>query len=284
MNSSDPIEQKPSVPPLVSPHQWRTGTTYVPRAPKVKEAKVDKVQLIAGIALMVALFSWGIILVDRVVMPLVAYQGVEVEMPNLYHLPINRADSLAGSLGLEIRRAGIRVDDHIPPGFVVDQAPAHGLMVKQGRIVDAVLSVKPERIHCPNLMGLSARDAKLIADSAGLRIPDNMMNYSFYPGYPAGTVVKQSPKAMQSMVKGDQIAVTISLGGEPSVTTVPSLIGQKISEIKFLLLQNRVQIGKIENVVDPNYPANTIVSQEPLAGTSLEPNSKINVKVAIQKK
>lgn len=286
MNNRNPTEQRAFVfPSGTAPSgQGDTAVKQADSKPAKAETELDKVQLIAGIALMMAFFAWIVILVDRVVMPLVALQGVEVEMPSLHHLPVGKADSIAGAVGLEIRRAGIRVDETVPPGYVVDQSPSAGLLVKRGRIVDAVLSVKPERIHCPNLTGLSARDAKLIADSAGLKLTDRDISYSFYSDYPAGTVVRQSPKPMHSMNKGETIAVTISLGGEPSSSSTPNLLGQKVGEIRFLLLRNRVHLGNVERVVDPTSPPNTIISQEPAPGSPIEPNSRINVRVAVEKK
>jgi serine/threonine-protein kinase len=214
-------------------------------------------------------------------MPLAANQGVEVALPNFMHLTIAHADSLAKDLGLELKRAGTRVDDDVLPGYVVDQSPAPGLTVKKGRNVDVVLSIRSERILCPNLIGRDPSDAQLIADSAGLKINEKNVTYQFSNSSPEGVVMSQLPKPAESVNKGEPIALVVSLGREPRDNEIvaPSLVGRMLDEIKVLLQAHKVQLGEVVPIPDIA-PINTILSQDPPPGKKMVKDGKVNLKVS----
>src|SRR5579872_5146661 len=83
----------------------------------------------------------------------------EANTPNLVGVPLAQAERSAGALGL-----GVKVEDHVfNPKFaenhIISQVPGPGSSIKAGQEVHVIVSLGPQSISLPDLVGDSARAA-----------------------------------------------------------------------------------------------------------------------------
>lgn len=77
-----------------------------------------------------------------------------------------RAALEAGQLGYVVDASQVSVS--VPAGSVISQEPAAGLRVMPGSPVRVVLSVGPQTLAVPDVVGLSVRDARTALEALGL--------------------------------------------------------------------------------------------------------------------
>ncbi len=237
--------------------------------------------LAAGLAVTVFAFIWIIGLLDRVVMPLLAFSGVEIKVPELRGMPVMEAQVECARLGLEFVRGRVRVDNAHPPGTIIDQFPPVGARVKPGRRVEAMVSVSDAAVLCPDVAGKSPREASLIADSTGLVVNTDSIRYRHSNAFPAGVVIKQSPAPLAQMKRGEEIKIWVSLGAEPKSITAPDLVGKSLDDIKLILTRNRLVIGAVARYPQRHFKPGVILAQDPPAGAAMQPGSTISVRIAV---
>jgi len=224
---------------------------------------------------------WLIIFIDRIIMPTIVRGDLEVEVPDLRSLSISEAMRLCEDIGVEIVQGRIRVDNSHPRGTVLDQNPHYGAVVKPGRRIVVILSTREQLILCPDIISMSPREARLIADSSGLQVAESQLRYVHSKLVPAGVVLEQSPSSMTGMMRGDSISITVSLGILPENIVAPNLVGRNFEELEFVLAQNRLQMGRITRYPDKSARTEQILSQQPVPGTKMSAGEKMHFNIAI---
>lgn len=74
-------------------------------------------------------------------------------------------------------------------------------------------------------------------------------------------------------------ALNVFIPPRPEVT-VPNVVGKELSEAREILKTNRLRIRIVYNIYNPEYPANTIISQKPLAGQKKKSQAEVEVVVS----
>lgn len=223
---------------------------------------------------------WLLAFIDRVVMPLLVRSGVEIIVPDLHLQPWFEADSICIAMNLELDSGKVRIDENIPPNYILDQYPIAGSIVKPGRRIEVILSNHAIRISCPDLIGRSPREAHLIADSSGLIIPKEKVRYRYSRNTPDGVILDQSPVSGTLLDRGDSLSIMISLGPQPQEFIAPDLIGQKIDGIAVLLAKHNLRLGKVSRHPTTAMAPGTVIEQNPEPGTKMSRSGRVNVRVA----
>lgn len=108
-----------------------------------------------------------------------------------------------------------------------------------------------------------------------------VVDKNFSDKYPRGYIIEQTPTSDQSVKKGTNIQVVLSLG--PRTVAVPDLTGKTVDEAKFELLKMGFDINNINvlEVYDGNAskPVNTVVGIEPGIGTRVDLDSHITISI-----
>ncbi|MDF9825584.1 serine/threonine protein kinase [Breznakia sp. PF5-3] len=137
---------------------------------------------------------------------------------------------------------------------------------------------RPEQyVNVPNLKGLSEEQAKELLEEYGLELNVNVKE-EITDDVEAGLVVKQSPKAKNSVVKGSKVTITISSG---KYFVVGDYEGMLLEDAK-ALLPDYVEVLE-EPLWTSEYAENTITEQSLLfEGDKLVPgvSKKIRFKYA----
>ena len=122
-------------------------------------------------------------------------------------------------------------------------------------------AIHGREVVMPNLVGKKAADAeKLLASKGlGMKVADRV-----YSDLPLNQVVRQSPAPGVHMKVTQQAHVVLSLGARQ--VNIPGLEGRSLRAARIELLGTGLQIGEISNIYLPDYPADSVVQQDPRPG------------------
>ncbi|HON82677.1 MAG TPA: PASTA domain-containing protein [Caldisericia bacterium] len=133
-----------------------------------------------------------------------------------------------------------------------------------------------ELISTPSIIGLKIRDAEKIAEDKGLLVKVTKSDFS--KDFPIDYIISQDPSPYVLVKKGRIINVVISSG--PPKVLVPDLIGMNFKEAQEIIYDNKLLLGKIEEILDPNVGVGIIIEQSPSPKTYVEEDTKIDLKIS----
>lgn len=136
-----------------------------------------------------------------------------IAMPNLINMSLEDANKTINKLDLKLT-INERHDVDVERNHVISQSPSQGTELKKGDLVTIVISLGPEELSVPNLMGYTLNDAKKILEKDGLKL--GTVSYDYSEVYKEGTVINQNPVVgVGSIKKGDSVNVVLSKGQKP---------------------------------------------------------------------
>ena len=137
----------------------------------------------------------------------------EIIVPNLVNMSLENANKTINNLDLKLSITD-KHDSQVEKNHVISQTPHQGTKLQKGDTVTIVISLGPEDLSAPNLLGFSLSDAKKILEGKGLVL--GSVSYSYSEIYKEGIVINQNPvSGVESVKKGDSINVVVSKGPKP---------------------------------------------------------------------
>ncbi|MDD6190864.1 MAG: Stk1 family PASTA domain-containing Ser/Thr kinase [Firmicutes bacterium] len=144
-----------------------------------------------------------------------------------------------------------------------------------GGIIAAVSIFGGEEIQAPDYTGKTLEEAQLAAEEYDLKIKEGDEVVS--EDVEKGCIVNQDPMPGETIKTGSTITVNISKGlGDGSV---PDLTGRDVDDVSEYLTAAGFELGSISEKASEK-PEGTVLSQDPVGGSSLEKGSKVNVVVS----
>lgn len=138
----------------------------------------------------------------------------------------------------------------------------------------------PTTTVVPNVIGQTLSQANNTLTNVELLVGD--ISHAFSNTRPAGQVSGQSPVPGQIVPVGSEVDITISLGPEPSNTTiVPSVIGKTLSQATSALAAADLFLGQVSYDYTNTQPAGKIFFQNPASGTSVPLDTEVDVTVSL---
>jgi beta-lactam-binding protein with PASTA domain len=206
-----------------------------------------------------------------------AIHGHQATVPDLTGAPVEKAERTLSGLGL-----GLDVEDKLyspyPANQVVSQVPAGGTSIKEGQHVHVLVSLGPMQANVPNLVGSSVRAARIVAMPRGLTVGEVATVHG--QGIPAEQIMAQDPPPASASVRSPAVNLLVSLGARPAAYVCPSFVGHSINEVRPELVKAGIQVGQVTSVPAASSAANTILSQSPLPGSRIGPDTVINFEIA----
>jgi serine/threonine-protein kinase len=146
----------------------------------------------------------------RLVQVFVSSGSGTVTVPDLSNKPLVDVLTLLQAAGLTKGKMTQVHTPRLPAGRVLDQRPAAGAVVERGFPVGLLLSQGDidERYIMPDLIGRRADGVIGRLDAWGFKVAD--IRYVYYPGAPAGLVVKQDPPNGIRVQKRNRISLEVS--------------------------------------------------------------------------
>ncbi|MCB9512349.1 MAG: PASTA domain-containing protein [Deferribacteres bacterium] len=217
-------------------------------------------------------------LMDMVVMPLYTRHGQAIPLPDVTKMMYEDAKAKLSDEGFKIIREEERYDSAIPSGYVIEQNPKGGALVKSGRQVYVIISRGELKVTMPDLTEKSIREATLQMNRLGLAIGSRRYEPSSY--YFENVVMHQSISPGVEVSRGTRVDVTISIGDVAEEIVVPLVEGRTLDDAKERLGQKGFQIGTITYQEMASLLPETVIKQSIAAGTLVNREEKIDLIVS----
>lgn len=204
--------------------------------------------------------------------------GPQETLPNLVGMPVDQARNVVQGLGLNMDVEDRLYSDKIPANAVFSQMPASGTKIKPQQDVHVLLSLGPQKVSVPDLIGRSLRAARITAVQRGLTIGDVAALY--WPQDQPNQVVAQDPPPATTDLQSPAVNFLVSLGPQPVAYLCPNFQGKPVGVIQAELQQAGFQNIKISRAQSPGQQPGVILQQLPLPGSRITPDTTFDFQVS----
>lgn len=230
---------------------------------------IGKLVLLSGI--LVTVFVFGLILGMRF-----AVQGKVQEAPALVGMSLKDAEELFERMELSLQVGGHRYDADVPEGAIIQQYPGPGVGIKSNRNVQVIVSLGRRTNPIPQLVGVSLRAARLLAEQNGFQI--GKISEIDLSGE-KDIVLAQSPGPGMAETVTDQIDVLVRREKEEEYV-MPELVGMNLNRVLVFLKEHEFET-KVFYRDHPQERRGTVVRQFPEPGYRLVASQVVNLEVAM---
>lgn len=145
----------------------------------------------------------------------------KVVVPNVVSLTQANAETAIKNAKLTVGTVTQQYHATAHVGHVISQNPAAGTQVRQRAAVALVVSLGPQPVTVPDVVGMTQSAAEIAITSAGLAV--GTVTGQFSEIVPSGQIITQNPAADESVLPGTAIDLVASLGEEPIAFDDPYL-------------------------------------------------------------
>ena len=133
----------------------------------------------------------------------------------------------------------------------------------------------PTLIEIPDLTG--SEQARALEDLQNLGFKVGIEN-SADPSVPAGSVIRTQPQS-NSVVNPDSL-VTIIVSVGPEAFPIPYVLDIESERAIYVIEESGFALGQLLEINDDNIPRGFVISQNPVAGTKMSPESTVDLVVS----
>jgi beta-lactam-binding protein with PASTA domain len=205
-----------------------------------------------------------------------AIQGRQVDMPNLVGKSSADAQAILQGRGLQLKIVD-RVYSDLPLNAVVRQSPPAGEHMKVSQDAHAVLSLGPQNVMTPGLVGGSLRVARIQLMQAGLQLGE-ITSY-VAPDVGGDTVLQQNPTS-GTRAASPRVDMLVATDQPPTGYVMPWLVGMPMPDADHLLSSGGLKLTKTTFSPSPQWPKGTVIAQTPDQGSKVTSDSPIEIIVA----
>ncbi|MGW0610404.1 Stk1 family PASTA domain-containing Ser/Thr kinase [Streptomyces sp. NPDC002788] len=201
-----------------------------------------------------------------------------VPAPNFVGETLTDAKQLAKNRDLTVTTT-TKPCENQSKGKVCEQDPTAGTNVKKGDTISLVVSAGAPKVAVPSVVGDSLDEAKATLEGDKYEfVVDTKSKES--PEDP-GTVLEQNPRLGEEVEKGSTITLTIAKAAEKS--TVPDVLGRTCDAAKQQMEASNLVGNCTEVETDDDNQVGKVIATTPQAGTSVDPNSSVNIQIGKKK-
>ncbi|MEU3456438.1 Stk1 family PASTA domain-containing Ser/Thr kinase [Micromonospora sp. NPDC006766] len=194
--------------------------------------------------------------------------------PQLVSLTKADAEARAARGGFTLKYVDSRYDEKVPKDGVLRQDPAAAARIVKGGTITLTLSLGPEQLPVPDVVGkefelarTELTDAKLVVAKGPAKYDDEL---------PDGVVLSTNPKVGTMVKPGTKVTVTLSKGRAP--ISVPNLVGKSLDEARGILGQ--LELTLVESYKDSDKPQGEILGQSPADGAGVEKGAQVTLEIS----
>jgi eukaryotic-like serine/threonine-protein kinase len=202
---------------------------------------------------LMALLLLVVALVSALTTMRLAIQVREVKVPDLRNKTPAEAKRLAELDGLAAQVDSSYYSATIPEGRVLSQTPVAGTPVRRGWEVRLALSLGPQRVTIPQVVGKSDRAAAISIAERGLQLSST--DKIQLSGAEDGQVIAQDPPANATDVSAPKISLLVAQAPSPQAFVMPSFIGQPLGSVSNILQSAGFAVGKVTVALPVSVPA-----------------------------
>ncbi|KKK07630.1 Stk1 family PASTA domain-containing Ser/Thr kinase [Micromonospora sp. HK10] len=194
--------------------------------------------------------------------------------PQLVSLTKTEAEAQANRGGFTLKYADPRYDEKIPKDSVLGQQPGSAARILKGGTITLTLSLGPEQLPVPDVVGKEFELAQAELTNAKLNVVKGPSRYD--DELPAGVVMATTPKVGTVVKPGAKVTLILSKGRAP--VTVPNLVGKNLTEARTILGQ--LGLKAVETYKDSDKPRDEILGQSPADGAGVEKGTEVKLDVS----
>ena len=173
----------------------------------------------------------------------IVIHGREIRVPDLHGKTSSEARQLAESLGLETHAERQYYSATVPEGRVLSQVPEPGTTVRAGWQIRLAMSLGPQRVTIPQLVGQSERAAMITIEQRALETtPGSRLHTA---DAPAGYVIAQDPPHDSTGISAPKVSLLIADGPMLEEYVAPNFTGQPLGTVSNTLTASGFIVGKV---------------------------------------
>lgn len=209
----------------------------------------------------------------------VAEEGVEV--PELKSMTQEQAEKALENKGL-VPHITEEYSELYEEGYVSGQNPAWGEMVEEGSVVEVIVSKGPEVRNkaVPSVAGMSADAAEAALNQESFVVT---RDYKYSDTVEEGKAISTDPSGGTQLQEGSTVTLYISKGKEIKTVAVPDLSGKTPEKANEALAAKGLTGAKASEAYSDTVKSGTIISQNPVAGTEVNPGTQVTYVVSLGK-
>lgn len=204
-----------------------------------------------------------------------AIHGREVAVPKLVGMTLEQAERVTASNGLLLDASSRFYSTDIPEGRIVSQLPPTGIHVRRGWQMRVAVSLGPQQVAIPDLVGQSPRAAEINARRRGLEVAE--VATAHLPNAPADQVIAQSPPASAETVASPKLNLLVSAPEEERAYVMPNLVGKHLADVVPALEDAGLRLGTVTTIAGAT--PTVILKQSPPAGQRVTPGTAVSFDV-----
>jgi serine/threonine-protein kinase len=191
-----------------------------------------------------------------------------VQVPDLFQKTSQEATALVQERSLVPLEEQPRYSDTVSAGLVLDQFPLANTEITQTSTVTYAVSLGPEPVDIPNVVGLRAGNAQEAIERAGFQV---QIREEASGDMPEGFVIRSDPRPPARPQRGDTITLFVSIGDKVRMPDVTGLseeqAKQQISAAGLAWSYSDLQgCDKLGAEVCAKFAPGQVVSSQPRGG------------------
>lgn len=200
-----------------------------------------------GIALRVLILA-AVFLASALTAMRFAIHGREVTMPKVVGMSVAEGNRVAASSGLFLHVEDRFYSPEMPEGRILSQLPPAGERVRRGTRIRIALSLGPQRLVIPNLVGQSERVAEMDIARRGLEI--GSVAVASLSGVPPDQVAAQSPPPNATNAISPKVNLLVAASPDPTADLyiTPDFVGHTLDEASRAIAESPMRFGKVTTV------------------------------------
>jgi serine/threonine-protein kinase len=195
-----------------------------------------------------------------------------VAVPSVDGLTQQQATAALADRGITVERVAKQADDNVPAGEAIRTSPAAGTNVPRGSTVTLVVSSGPRQVAVPNVVGLSAADARTALSGQGFAVAVAQQPSS---SGKAGNVLSQSPAAGAKAEPGTTVRIVVAQA--PAQVTVPDLTGETAAQAVDDLSAAGFQPRESTRTVTDSSQDGVVLEQRPAPGAKVAHGAPVRI-------
>jgi eukaryotic-like serine/threonine-protein kinase len=243
-----------------------------------------------------------------------AIHGREVAVPDVQGRTPAEARRMSEAQGLSTKVEREYYSSSVPEGRILSQLPASGTIVRRGWEVRLAVSLGPQRVRIPQIVGQSERAARIVLEQRGLQV--SSVASVTLPNLVADQVIGQDPPANAVDVEAPKVSFLVAQPDSKEAFVMPSFIGQPLGAVTAAVKNAGFSIGRVVIQSPPpvvsspmavgspppgfpagtavgnkipvspagvsNFPGSIVVSQDPAPGQEILGGASINLDFALR--
>lgn len=200
-----------------------------------------------------------------------------VIVPELAGKEVVYALSVLSGLGLNTKISATENHPTIPKDHVIFQEPGPGAEIKKGRDVYLVVSKGQSSLMIPTFDGMPLEKARIVIEQKGFCV--GVISRAYNQAVATDHIFAQNPPPKTALAAGSCIDLLVSRGPRPTYYKMPRLSGLTLQTGLIAIENQQLILGKIITAWDNRHPMQTIIKQEPAAGSRVAVGQAVNLVV-----